>query len=879
MALALAPTGRLHFVDVDSDELAPASRTRIREAFARGAGQGILELGLVEIGSRLPPDLAYFRELGQHFLTSVCANPDLETAHEKTGAHPPRTKIEQMAAATPPMPGAEYVDVALLEGLWGELQEALRTELRGWKGTVQSYLHAQGPAWNLVGRVCFHLAENRKDEAYPFAFLATYTSKLSASAKAQHLPLGQAVQESGSARDKAALLSLLVPVERAAKQSAFLRDLLDSGDLFHPLAWTPAEAHRFLKEIPAFESSGVVVRVPDWWKGRQARPQVSVRVGGKAPSKLGLDAVLDFSVDMTLDGEPLTDEEWRAIRASTDGLALVRGRWVEIDREKLAQVLAHWKAVQRNAARDGMTFLEGMRLLAGADVAGSAASAEETTPEWSRVVAGDWLRDTLKNLRDPEALAGAAHSGLTATLRPYQAVGVNWLRLLSSLGLGACLADDMGLGKTIQVLGLLLHLKGRSHLLVVPASLIANWLAEIERFAPGLSTVVGHSSGGASKESRADLVITTYGTVGRLPWLLEKEWDTVVLDEAQAIKNPASKQARACKALKSRVKLALTGTPVENRLGDLWSIFDFLNPGLLGSAKAFAGFSKKLAARGDYAPLRNLVRPYILRRLKTDKRVISDLPDKTEVSAYCSLTKTQAALYQDSVDALKEQLATVRSDGMQRRGVILAFLMRLKQICNHPSQWLRDGSWAPESSGKFGRLSEICESIAAKGEKVLVFTQFREVTEPLAGFLSGVFAHDGLVLDGNTPIKQRQKLVDRFGSDDEIPFFVLSVKAGGTGLNLTAASHVIHFDRWWNPAVENQATDRAFRIGQKKNVLVHKLICRGTIEERIDELIEAKKGLSREILEGGGEQLLTEMADDELMRLVSLDIHRALTEG
>jgi SNF2 family DNA or RNA helicase len=597
-----------------------------------------------------------------------------------------------------------------------------------------------------------------------------------------------------------------------------------------------------------------------------------VSVGSKAPAKLGLDAVLDFSVSVTLDGEPLSEAEWRAIRAGTEGLALVRGRWVEIDREKLEQVLEHWKKVQREVGRNGLGFLEGMRLISGANLEPASPLAEEPEREWSHVIAGDWLQKTLNGLRDPEALANGRTS-LRGTLRPYQKVGVNWLRLVSSLGLGACLADDMGLGKTIQVLGLLLHLPGRSHLLVVPASLIANWMAELERFAPQLSVSVAE----ASQEAATDLVITTYGMLGRIPWVAQRQWDTVILDEAQAIKNPAAKQTRTCKALNSRVKLALTGTPVENRLGDLWSIFDFLNPGLLGSAKTFSSFSKKLASTGDYAPLRNLVRPYILRRLKTDKRVISDLPDKTELVAYCSLTRVQAALYQDSVDALKTQLQKV--EGIERRGVILALLMRLKQICNHPSHWLRDGTWAPASSGKFARLSEICESIAAKQEKVLVFSQFREITEPLAAHLKSVFGQDGLVLHGDTPVKQRQKLVDRFQSDDEVPFFVLSIKAGGTGLNLTAASHVIHFDRWWNPAVENQATDRAFRIGQKKNVLVHKLVCRGTIEERIDELIEAKKGLSSEILEGGGEKLITEMADDEIIRLVSLDIHRAAAEG
>jgi SNF2 family DNA or RNA helicase len=349
----------------------------------------------------------------------------------------------------------------------------------------------------------------------------------------------------------------------------------------------------------------------------------------------------------------------------------------------------------------------------------------------------------------------------------------------------------------------------------------------------------------------------------------------VILDEAQAIKNPGAKQTKAVKALESKWRLTLTGTPVENRLGDLWSIFDFLNPGLLGSAKAFGSLCKSMASgKQSYAPLRRLVQPYILRRLKTDKSVIADLPDKTEVNAFCLLSKRQAALYQQSVDEMKEAIETL--DGIERRGVVLAFLMRFKQICNHPSQWLGDGGYEPSDSGKLSRLRELCESIATRQDKVLVFTQFREMTEPLARFLAEVFGHSGVVLHGGTPVKKRQGLVKSFQEDDGVPFMVLSLKAGGTGLNLTAASHVIHFDRWWNPAVENQATDRAFRIGQKKNVLVHKFVCRGTVEERIDELITAKQRLSDEVLSAGADLTLTEMNNEELISMVSLDLHSAL---
>ena len=697
---------------------------------------------------------------------------------------------------------------------------------------------------------------------------------------------------------------MLAPVDRAATASSLLKDLVDTGDVFQPLAWTPREAHRFLQDVPAFEAAGVIVRVPDWWRrDRPRRLEVSVTVGGKPPSTLGLDALLDFSVALTLDGEAISDAEWRAILAGVDGLALVRGKWVELDREKLREILGHWEEARR-AAREGLSFREAMRLLAGTAIEdGEPAAAPEGGGDWSRVVAGEWLATTLAHLRTPEALATANPQSLRTALRPYQEIGVRWLWFLSRLGLGACLADDMGLGKTIQVLGLLLLLKTgpasrspsgrggdprRPSLLVVPASLIANWQQEIGRFAPSLEVFVAHPSERPSRElaalaaedlAGADVVITTYGQVPRLPWLGEVEWTLLVLDEAQAIKNPSAKQARAVKRLRSRARVALTGTPIENRLADLWSLFDFLNPGLLGSARAFTRVTRELAAGGDrhYGPLRALVRPYILRRLKTDRQVITDLPDKTEMRAFCPLTRKQAALYQQAVKELEHRLGAV--EGMERRGTILATLLRLKQICNHPSQWLGDGGYAPDQSGKFARLAELGEELALRQEKVLVFTQFREMTGPLSQYLGRVFGRAGLVLHGQTPVKERMALVERFQTDETIPFFVLSLRAGGTGLNLTAASQVIHFDRWWNPAVENQATDRAFRIGQQRNVVVHKFVCRGTVEERIDALIEQKKGLAADLLEAGGEGLVTEMSDADVMRIVSLDLRGALADA
>jgi len=893
-SLTLTPRGHLLFtVTDDAVQPSAALSRRLESAFARGSGHGLLELGAAEVGTVLPADFGYWRDFAARLVTAICMHPDFEAHHAAIPA-PAIEELEALAAAAPPMTGAEYIAASVLETLWTETAAAFRSELAESKGSVQEFLQRKSAAWHLVGRVHFNLAENRRDDEAPFAFLATYTTQLSSQARAQHLPLGRALSEYAGAANKPRLLSLLLPVQRAAAECPWLKTMVDAGEIYHPLRWTPAEAFQLLNDVPRLEAAGVIVRVPTAWRAnRPPRPQVTGAVGGKPPSGLGTDALLDFKMGVSLDGEPLSNAEIEQLLAASSGLHLVRGRWVEVDHERLSRMLDEFRAVETAAARDGLSFGEAMRLLAGAHVPGDIAEA--TAPDWSLVVAGPWLAKTLAGLRDPAQLAqlDPGHA-LKATLRPYQQAGVRWLHLLSHLGLGACLADDMGLGKTMQVLALLLVMRARAtrdetrrtSLLVAPASLLANWVAEIERFAPSLTAIVAHPSAMAGGELMAldrdriagvDLVITSYGSLLRVPALLATPWRLAILDEAQAIKTPGAKQTRAAKQIDARARIALSGTPVENRLGDLWSIFDFLNPGLLGSGKAFSAFAKQLSQQqNSYAPLRALVRPYILRRLKTDKSVIADLPDKTEMKAFCHLTRKQAALYQQSVADLAAELG--RADGMKRRGIVLASLMRLKQICNHPSQWLGDGSWSEADSGKLARLREISEVIAAKQEKVLVFTQFREATTPVAAFLGSVFGRPGLVLHGETAVGKRQPLVRQFQEDERVPFFVISLKAGGAGLNLTAASHVVHFDRWWNPAVENQATDRAFRIGQTKNVLVHKFICRGTVEEKIDQLIDSKRQLSQNLLEGGGEVLLTEMRDDELLKLIALDLHTASEE-
>ena len=904
LAPILTPHGRLLLATDETGVslLAPDLARRLQQSFSRGSGHGLVRLGAGEVGIAMPAVFGYWREFGARYVTAVCARSSA-AADPESGTPtadpaippPPAEELEALAAAAPPMTGAEYLTAPMLRSLWQEIAAAWHAELIESGLTIKNFLRAQHPAWNLVGRVHFNLAENRKDTDAPFAFLATYTSRLSAHAKAQHIPLGQALREYAGAANKERLLALLLPVQRAAQQCAWLKTMVEKGEIFHPLRWTAAEALQLLSDVPHLEAAGVMLRVPGAWKtGRPPRPKVSATVGNATPGAFGKDALLDFKMEVTLEGEPLTEDEVSGLLAGSDGLALVRGRWVEVDRDKLSGMLARFRQAEHTAAQGGLSFAEAMRMLAGANVGPDNAPIAD--PDWSSIGAGPWLAETLAGLRSPEGLARIEPgSALQAELRPYQKAGVRWLYFLHHLGLGACLADDMGLGKTMQVLALLLVLRGQrqpdtqplTSILIAPASLLANWAHEIARFAPTLHARVVHPSAMSAVELKAisqqqlagmDLVITSYGSLLRLPWMTDTRWHLAILDEAQAIKNPDAKQTRATKKLNAVTRIALTGTPVENHLTDVWSIFDFINPGLLGSSKEFANFTKRLAERPHqpYAPLRELIRPYILRRLKTDKSVIADLPDKTELTAFCRLSRKQAALYQQAVQDLAAQLEN--AEGITRRGTILAFLMRFKQICNHPSQWLGDGAWHEADSGKFARLREIAEVIAARQEKVLVFTQFREITEPVAGFLGSLFGRPGVVLHGGTPVKNRRQLVRDFQEDERVPFFVLSLKAGGTGLNLTAATHVVHFDRWWNPAVENQATDRAFRIGQSKHVMVHKFVCRGTIEEKINSLIESKQQLSKDVLEGGAEMLLTEMKDDELLKLVALDVHAALQE-
>ncbi len=863
----------------------PEKSTKLlqKEIFNRFHAQPSWLLFLSFCDSKVPlsPSLAYWRNFTGLFARKLRLTPNLEELRHKVHVTASEEELHHYLESAPMMTGSEYLATEVLKRTWEELNQAFAGAVGAHDGSVESFIKTYSPDVHLVGRVYFHLVEQPAEDT-PFAFLATYSTGLDNLGKSKHLPLKSTLNKDFQKGEK--LLDLLSTVYTAAKESTFISRLLEKGELFHPLSWTTGEAFTFLKEIPLYETSGILCRIPNWWKGKTSAVSLNIVSGTGRPSLVGMEAILDFKPRLMLGDTPITLAEARKLLEESEGLAYIKNKWVAVDPGKLRQTIDAYEKATELMEEQGFTLREALRMqLNPGDLLG-LGQEEDDDISLSR---GEWLQSVMERLKDPALLPEVKPpKGFKARLRKYQVKGLNWLYYLHSLGFGACLADDMGLGKTIQLLAFLSVIKSPkktpASLLVVPASLISNWVEEIHKFFPSLRYYVAHPGFPEKKgkendtntppdPDRFDLVITSYGMSSRLEWIRSYTWSYIILDEAQAIKNPGTQQSKNIKKLEAFNRAILTGTPIENRLSDLWSLFDFLNPGLLGNRQEFIRFSKELKDHPEgYSKLRQLVMPFILRRLKTDKKVISDLPEKVEMKTYAPLSKKQAVLYGNLVQQIEE--AILNAEGIERKGLVLASLMKFKQICNHPYQYLGTGSFEEKHSGKLERLREICETIYEKRERVLVFTQFKEITEHLAGFLEGVFGRKGLILHGSVAVKKRKTIIEEFQGDGYVPFMVLSIKAGGVGLNLTRANHVIHFDRWWNPAVENQATDRAFRIGQEKNVLVHKFITRGTVEEKIDRMLDEKSKLSEEIIGGTGEGWITEMNNQELMELFSLSL-------
>ena len=837
-------------------------------------------------------------QIADSFLTELSRTEGLELSRENTAVSLTDDLTEKLLSSLPFAPGSENVNSEWISFLWGKLNRCFSEEIKKYSGTVDLYLAEKDERLKVAERIFFHLVENKNDDAYPFSFLATYSTK-DEKGNIKHAPLKYALTEYKNDRDK--ILELLSCLNRAAEVSKLIGEFTASGEMFHPLRLTTNEAWQILRDIPKIEESGIVCRIPDWWKKSRQKAKVSVSLT-KKKSLLGLDTILGMEGYLEVDGEKLTKAEIKKMLAMDEGLSLIKGKWVEVDHERLNLLLKEMEKYQGD-----ISMMEALRMSFNS---GNAASESKDEIDINAISNATWISELLRDLRSVSSTGKKAMklpSSFKATLRPYQSKGYEWLSKMTACNFGACLADDMGLGKTVQVLAFLESLRASSPdakiLLVVPASLLGNWQNECKKFAPLLPLKILHPSASrqtknAACHSELDspslilnqvqndsgaiqngnspfLSITTYSMVSRMEDLQESEWDIVILDEAQAIKNPSSKQTKSIKSLKAKNRIALTGTPIENDLTNLWSLYDFLNKGLLGTSTEFKRFASSLKENPfGYSKLKAMISPFMLRRLKTDKSIISDLPEKIEMTDYVTLSKKQRVLYKKYVDDLAKLLEKAKDDDdpMKRRGLVLASLLKLKQICNHPDQFNGADGFSEKDSGKFEMLKDICQTIYEKRERVLVFTQFKEICTALDDYLCGVFGIRGFVLHGGTPISKRNKMVEEFQSDNYIPYMVISVKAGGTGLNLTNANHVIHFDRWWNPAVENQATDRAFRIGQTKNVMVHKFVSRGTIEEKIDELIKSKIELAQNVISAdSGESWITEMSDSDLMKMFRLD--------
>lgn len=838
-----------------------AEQARLRKNFQEHPWLTLYQLGFGPVPQDAGPSLQFLHSLAAAFVGALTHDPFLQVSLSETRIPLSPEQETRLLDGVPFAPGSTWIDSGWLHHAWNQLNQAFAQDLRKFSGTVEDYLKTRSGALRPADRIYFHLVENKRSETYPFAFLATYAT-YDAKKEARHMPLSYALQEYKDDRDK--LMQLLSSLDKVAQISPFHGRFISSGEIFHPFGLTPSEAYEFLKTIPQVESLGIRCRIPNWWRQGKRQVSLSVKIGDQEKPLLGAETLLTLQPSLTVDGVTLTPEDIARLLSGTEGLALIKGKWVEVDHQHLKELLQQLKGFSGT-----VTVAEALR-------------EELSVQDGVTFTHGQWLTRLLDRLRHPEKAAPLeVPEAVQATLRPYQKTGFSWLCTLSDYGFGMCLADDMGLGKTLEVLTYLARQqqklpKGR-FLLVVPASLLDNWSRELDRFTPSLSYTVLHGRTAKKLEevladSQTFLTLTTYALVPRLAGLQKIPWDGVILDEAQAIKNPGTRQARQIKELKARHRLAMTGTPVENDLSNLWSLFDFLDPGLLGSRKEFAAYAAGLKNSGNYEPLRAALSPFILRRLKTDKSIISDLPEKIEKNEYISLSPRQVALYRSEVSHFRTLLQEdTEISGIRRKGLVLAMLNKLKQICNHPDQFLGTGNYQETESGKFRRLGELCRNIYEKRERVLVFTQYREITDALSAFLTEVFGRPGFVIHGGVPVKKRQAMVDAFNGEDYVPYMVLSLKAAGTGLNLTSASHVIHFDRWWNPAVENQATDRAYRIGQARNVIVHKFICSGTIEERIDAMINSKKDLAEQVI-GGSTTWITELSDRELLDLMKLDL-------
>lgn len=798
--------------------------------------------------------LNYLIKITKYMIKQIITNPMAEMLREKIELKLEEENIEYILSNVPFMLNESYLNQEYLNNHLEQILNIYIEEIKECDDTVEKYFKSKDENLNVASRIYFHLVENKDDEEFPFAFMATYAKK--ENNKVLHTPLEKALIE--FKEDNTKLIYLLSSVTKASKKSELIKKMIDTGELFSPTYFTIDEAYQFLKEVEYYEEIGIICRIPKWQ--RQKKNRVSIKLNINKKDTLSIASLLNLSPSMMIDDEEISKEEIESMLENSEFLKKYKNKWINTNKKALENMITSLEKIQ-NSEENELTLFEVLKLEFNPNK--QLGIENSVLVELNQ---NDWYLNFKKELSNPSVISDVGvPKELKATLRGYQKVGYNWMCKMLEFGLGACLADDMGLGKTLQVITVITKLyetRKLKTLLIVPASLMFNWEKEFKKFSNIEPIIVHNNAGKKLKEIEFgnNVYITTYKMASKLK---DEKFDLLILDEAQTIKNVGTTQTKDVKAIEAKHKIALTGTPIENNLGDLYSLFDFLNKGLLGTQKEFTTQANSLIANDNFNQLKNTVKPFILRRLKSDKKIISDLPDKVEETTYITLSKTQIELYKKEVEKVKQIL----EEEEQQNAVILSSILRFKQICNHPSQFLSEAEFKEEESGKYEALRIIAENVKENHERMLVFTQFKEMTEPISNYLESIFGKKGLVIHGSTPVKKRNEYVESFNSEEYIPYIVLSLKAGGTGLNLVSANHVVHFDRWWNPAIENQATDRAFRIGQNKNVFVYKFIATDTIEEKIDKILKDKQKLADNVLESSGENWIGKLNKKDLLKL------------
>ena len=799
----------------------------------------------------------YLQKISKRLIRYILNIPGLEIVRNNIEINYDDFELNELLEDTPFCIGNEFINLDWIKNIINNLLDIYKSEISKFEGSVDLYFTNKNKTLIVPSRVYFHMVEAPNGDA-PFAFMVTYTTIKDGSIK--HFPLRQALKEYNNMETE--FRELTKSLYKVAKESTFINDLIQNGEIFSPIYLNTEEAYTFLKEISIYEKNGIVCRIPNWWSQRSKSTSIEVDIEQKKKDGFGyfkIGNLIGFSPKMKYQGIDITQDEIEELLVKTEGLSVIKGKWVEIDKNKLKKLLDEYEIIKN----DGSSFSELVHYTRINTYKDDDIKIEFTNDNWIQNLVNKNLDST------PELLD--ISNNFNGKLRPYQMDGFKWLLGMSQFGFGVCLADDMGLGKTIQILAFLLSYSKFSDkhvLLIVPASLLGNWEREIQKFTPTMDYYIArYIKSDALKIKNSFLTITTYQVSQSLTTLYDIDWGITILDEAQAIKNPDTKTAKKIKSIKRETSIALTGTPIENNLLNLWSVFDFLNPGLLGSESEFRkNYNIKSANTNNVSSLSKIIKPFILRRLKTDKKIIDDLPEKNENVLFTELTKKQIVLYKKIVSELDDKKISEENQFAQKR-IVLTAILHLKQICNHPSQFTGDEDFSILDSGKFVALKELCETIFEKREKVLIFTQFKEITEPLNNLLKEVFHKEGFIITGDTSTTQRDKYVNEFQNGD-VPYMILSLKAAGVGLNLTSATNVIHFDRWWNPAVENQATDRAYRIGQKKCVNVYKFTTRDTIEEIIAALMETKTKLSDSVLDNVDNNVFNKLSTEELLKAI-----------